>query len=247
MKVRFGAILCLILGFVLIQGGLTSGGSSTVGAASPCLTVGAVGFCPVGSLTVNEVTDANGNSSVTPPASWSVTLSSTNCTVAGEPTKTIDNNGSATWTGLYVYTNSDFTAQCEYSLAEDESGVYTASFDPPPPYTFLDELNQQGAFRAHANTAQQSVNLTNTAPKAATSSSASSSAASSSASSSAAPSATATVPTTAPSFSASSSPVLATTGPHRPVRGSLIAGIALVLFGGFLLLAGRRPRQARHG
>jgi hypothetical protein len=254
MRVRFGAILCLILGFVLIQGGLSTSSSSSVGTVSdPCTVtnsvahIGTTGFCGLGELTVDELTTANGQDA---PASWSLTLD-TNCALPeGElATQPIDDGGTVTWDGLFVYTNDDRTEQCSYTLTEAAVPGFTATFTPPGPYTFDDEFNPDDAFKPAIAGLSQPVALANIGAAATTSASSSaSSSASASASSSAAPtSAQATVPSTAPSFSSSSSPVLATTGPHRPVRGSLIAGIALVLFGGFLLIAGRRPRQARHG
>jgi hypothetical protein len=272
MRVRFGAILCLILGAVLIQSGLSSGDSSTIGVlVNPCLGGVGVDFaCPLGVLTLDEVTDANGNTSASPPPAWTVHLGvSTDCTPPSNPDRTVNNNGTLTYSGLDIY-NRNQSVKCQYTITEHAVAPYTASFDPAPPYTFLDEFpipNPPG-FRANAKTTAQTVTLTNTAtaPPASSTPATSTPATSTPATPTATPTATRTrtrtktqthtasatvaseppVSPSSPVASSSAGPVLASTGPHHQVRASLIAGVALVLLGGILLVAGRRPRRARH-
>jgi hypothetical protein len=264
MRVRFGAILCLILGAVLIQSGLSSGDSSTVGLANPCMVTTTIGLpngsCPVGTLTLTEVTDANGNTSAAPPDAWTLRLTVVNCAPPANPDQTVTNNGTVSYTGLYVFNLSE-TEQCEYTITEDQVAPYTATFNPPPPYTFLDGVTlPQPGFKANSTTTSvQTVTLTNRAKAPAASSTPATptptvtTTATPTTTKTTAPSNTASatlaseppVTPSSPVASASAAPVLATTGPHHQVRGSLIAGIALVLLGGVLLIAGRRPRRAQ--
>jgi hypothetical protein len=264
MKQRIGGLLCLALGAVLIFGGVGFGAAGAVGTVQPTTTVtttappvdpcipsvranrGVAGYCARGSITITEVTVDNGQ---TPPESWSVTLDSANCTLPGndEPTHSIANNGSTTYDDLFVYTNSDRTEQCTYTLSTATVAKYDATFTPAGPYTFSDEFNQNTGKRAQPRVVglAQPVVLTITGQQAATSSAAPSPTLPSE------PGASLSAPVSSAdagggAASSSSAPVLAETGPHGPVRGSLIAGIALCLFGGVLLIAGQRPRRARH-
>jgi hypothetical protein len=260
MRVRFGAILCLILGAVLIRSGLAGGDTSTIGTANPCtVVVGEVnGSCPVATLTLNEVTDANGNTTASPPDAWTVHLTSSNCFVAGDnASRSITNNGTLTYTELYVYNFSE-SEQCLYTITEDSVDPYTGVFNPPAPYTFGDAFpipNPPGGIRPKADGAVQTVTLTNTArapvasstPVAPPSTASPTKTKTKTRTASASASVTSEPSTSAPAVASSSAaPVLASTGPRHQVQGSLIAGIALVLLGGGLLVAGRRPRPARH-
>jgi hypothetical protein len=287
MRVRFGAILCFILGAVLIHSGLSSGDSSGVGTVvNPCRLPSAVGIdpgCPMGTLTLTEVTEANGNPSATPPAEgWFVhltvspeqTLETPNgCTPPSTPDQHVPDNGTITFSGLEVY-NRDQSVQCEYTITEDTVDPYTATFDPlPQPYDFLDQFPPPGQpqFRPNADGLSQNVTVTNTAtapmPSSTPATPTPTATRTGTATATVTPTVTATATATttktptqtasatgassAPASSASSpvasssaAPVLASTGPHHQVRGSLIAGIALMLLGGVLLFAGRRPRRA---
>jgi hypothetical protein len=265
MKHRIGALLCLALGAVLIFSGVSFSAAGAVGAVEPTVTTTAPppnpcvpvltarraapvkgGFCGLGTITVTETTTANGQ---TPPESWTVTWDSTNCALPDgvEANHTFTDNGSTTYNNLFVYTNDDRTAQCSYTLSEQTVPKFDAAFTPAGPYTFSDEFKLPGAranAQPHVVGLAQPVALSNTGQKVATTSSAPSSSA---------PSSSATVaselPTSATAgspVSGSAAPVLATTGPHSQLRGSVIAGVALCLFGGLLLIAGRRrPRGAR--
>lgn len=238
MKARLGAILCLLLGAILIQNGLSAGTAGAGAAPNPCFTVGVSAICPNGSIVVTEKTDKNGNPAVHAPSSWSLELTS-NCYVApANQAKTVPDNGSVTFSQLYVYTSAQATQQCSYTLKQTPVAPFTTTFDPPSPYTFLDGVPVPTAFKTNTTGLVQDVTITNKAPAAPKPSSSSASATKT---------ATPSVTSQQPTPSSSSSPILATTGPHTPVRGSLIAGIALCVLGGALLFAGRRrPRTARH-
>ena len=275
MKQRFGGLLCLAFGAVLIFSGVNfSTAAGAVGGIVPSTTVTSTapvkpvdpcesffpsaqrraapaGFCPIGTITVT-VTTVAGDS--TPPDAWVVTVASSNCVVSTEqPTQNASSSGASevTFDGLNVYTGFDEATQCSYTLSEDnETQPFAATFTPAGPYTFEDGAVQSG-FRPHIAGLAQPVALLNAAPVATSSVPPAPTSSASIAPTDA--SSTATVLPPLPPLtprdatpSASAAPVLATTGPHGPVRGTLLAGIALCLLGGVLLVAGRRPRTRRH-
>jgi hypothetical protein len=222
---RLGAILCLVLGAVLIGTGLNSTSAGTVGGTVPdCGTlVGVTVACPTATITFTETTTGAGAPA---PVSWTVHVTSTcHDPATGLPvnqTVTVPNDGHASTTDLYLYVNSTHTTACVYNYVESPIPAhFTATFAPLPP---------QGLVASEG----LDVTLTNayTAPH----------------TTSAAPSTT-TV-TVAPSSSAAVQPTstdaLANTGPRSQVRASVWIGAGLCALGLVLLVAGRRRRPASH-
>jgi hypothetical protein len=253
VKQRLGAVLCLVLGSVLIWSGLSTSATGTVGnPVTICQPrsdlVGQVtpGQCPTGTITFTEVTNLSADPSVTPPASWTITVTST-CVDpnTGDPvdqTVMVDDGTSASTGALYVYADSSGT-QCSYGYVETPVARFTTTYnpDPPQPIPFSQSLTANNLPVTVTNTVQalptsSSASPTHTRTRTATPTH------TRTASSSAAPT---VVTTSFPAPSSSSAPVLATTGPRDSVGVSLWIGIALCLLGLVLLVAGRRPRLGR--
>ena len=222
---RLGAVLCLVLGAVLIGTGLNSTSAGSVGAAVPdCGTpAGVVVACPTATISFTEITTGAGAPA---PASWTVHVTSTcldpGSGLAVDQTVTVPNNGNAATTALYLYTNSTHTTACVYNYVENPVPAhFTATFAP---------LSPQGLVASEG----LDVTLTNayTAPPTTT----------------VAPSTTSVAPTTSNAASAlpTSTDALANTGPRSQVRGSVWIGAALCALGLVLLVAGRKRRTASH-
>lgn len=235
MRRRFGGLLVMALGAVLVGTGLSTSSITTVGGtvsttsstsstaaptptATPCQTfqVGSTPVCPENTITINEGTAGTASphalSARAVPASWTVTISS-DCALPGgtSPTVTVPTNGSAVSGNLFIYATSDSTTKCHYTLTETPVAGYTAAFAPPSP-----EVLSTGASLV--------VHLAN--DTAATTSSA--------------------VPTPRPTVSASTGATTATlpfTGPHHDLRASVVIGIVLLLGGGVLTAGAGRPRR----
>jgi hypothetical protein len=235
MKQRFGALLCLALGAVLIATGLNAGSAGTVGFTAPDCgtpTPGVTVPCPTGTIAITETTVP---ASATPPAGgWIVHITSTNCVDpannAVDMTLTIADGSTATSDPLFVFQNPSHATSCSYALAEDPVAGFTAAFDPASPVTI--------PFSGGADNNGLKVNLTNTFTPAPSTPAPSTRVSSTSA----APSSSA--PTTP---SASVSPIVAVTGPHEQVRATAYIGVGLCVLGLVLLLAGRgQRRRSRH-
>lgn len=254
MRNRFGAILCLLLGSVLIWSGLSATTSASVGTtAYLCQTPPVAALvtqtpCPTGTINFAEVSDLSGAPGTTPPSTWTVRVTSPNCVspsgTAVNEVVVVNNNGNNSTGNLFVYGDSQHSVVCQYVYAEDAVAGYTTNYDPTSPQTIPDA---GGASNSRLN-----VTVTNTADAVATES--------------ISPSPTATPTKTAtsskpPTHSASSSkaptavtsaassstpPALATTGPRSSVGTSVLIGIGLCALGLVMLLAGRRPKPARH-
>ena len=263
MKRRFGAVLCLALGAVLLTSGLTDSGGVSVGVANTCgaFTVGATfaNDCPTGTITITETTaivtgkvaGVHAAATPTPPAGgWKVLVTSTcidpNTGTAASQTATVPNNGTASTGPLYVFTSYQGTTPCSYALSQTNTPKgFTAAFVPTSPVTI--------PFTAGSPKASNlAVKLGNTAQAAPVSPS---------------PSVVTTTPvpptvvteTPAPSASVSGSLVhesvsvapsstapIAATGPRRPIGVTVYLGIALLLLGAALLVGGLPRRAARH-
>lgn len=234
MKRRVGAILCIILGAVLIGTGLNATATGSVGLTVPtcgATQVGGVTPCPTGTISFTETTTGTG---ATPPANWTVHITSTCVDPATsqpvDQTVTVPNGGTGTSTPLELYTNSAHTTACSYTYVEDPVPAnFAASFAPASPQTIPDGGGPTDS--------GLKVALTNTytAPTPTTSSATTSASASASATSSAVP--------TPPSSSAAP---LATTGPREQIGASVWIGAALCLLGLVLLVAGRTRRRSAH-
>src|SRR5690242_8210397 len=80
MKQRFGGLLALALGAVLIGHGITAGADGGAGVAAPGPVCGAVFVgitpidqCPTGSI---DITETSAASVTPPPGGWQVTIKS---------------------------------------------------------------------------------------------------------------------------------------------------------------------------
>jgi len=232
MTKRLGAILCLLLGSILIAGGLGGTADSTAGGTVPRCDVPVNGIvvvaCPLGTISITKVVSGTGT---VPAGGWVVTVTSSNCAlpVTSSNTVTLPAAGGTVATDpLFLFTDSTRTTACAYSLTETAVAGFTPSFLPAGPYTI--------PFNPLAPSVL-SVTLTNTADV----------------TSSTPPVSTPPVSTPAVSTPATSTPAptvtasaaLATTGTSH-VRPTFFVGIALCLLGVVLLFSGRRPRGARH-
>lgn len=239
MKQRFGAILCILLGAVLIGTGLNGTAAGSVGLTVPVCGAAQVGtavLCPTGTISFTETTTGTG---AVPPANWTVHITSTCLDPAtGQPvdqTVTVPDGGTGASTPLELYTDSGHGTVCSYTYAEDPVPAnFAAVFAPASPQGIPDS--------GGASNSGLKVALTNTytAPTPTTSSATVTASASVSASVTASSSA---VPTPAASSSAAG---LANTGPHEQVGASVWIGAALCLLGLVLLLAGRTRRRSAH-
>jgi len=223
MTKRLGAILCLLLGSILIAGGLGGTADSTAGGTVPRCDVqvnGLVVPCPLGTISITKVVSGTGTA---PAGGWVVTVTSSNCAlpVTSHNTVTLPAAGGTVATEpLFLFTDSTHTTACAYSLTETAVAGFTPSFLPAGPYTIP------------LAASVLSVTLTNTADVT-----------SSTPPVSTPPVSTPATSTPAPTVTASAA--LATTGTSH-VRPTLFVGIALCLLGVVLLFGGRRPRGARH-
>jgi hypothetical protein len=138
MAVRrwFGALLVIVLGAVLITTGLTRNGA-VVGIPAPTcgeVTVGTPAPCPEGTINITDADMApNGP---TPPATWSVDVSTANCVLpqgGTAETITVPDKSTGTSTPLYVYDDLNFSVPCVYTLAEAPVADWSPSFNPPSP------------------------------------------------------------------------------------------------------------------
>lgn len=250
MKQRFGALLCLALGGVLITSGLSTGSAGTVGVQPPPTcegTGGLVSFpCPTGTIAITEktvqATSGFAHAAVphlaaapTPPAGgWKVDITSTNCAdPSGGPlamTVTVPDGGTGTSGPLFVFSNPSHATYCSYALVEHAVAGFTATFDPASPVTIPFGKGQTNSGRK--------VKLTNTfaAPPTATPSPSTSGASSSAV--------TVTDDGLRPSVTPTGA--LANTGPREQVNTSLLIGIGLCLLGLILLFEGRVRRIGNH-
>lgn len=255
MKQRLGAVLSVLLGSGLIWIGLASSGTATAATVSPgpptCQLPdravhqprGEDEGCPTGTITVTEVTDLSADPSANPPSQWTVTVTSTNCTMPDgsvvDQVLVIDNNSSATTDQLFLYAEAfSPDVPCEYAYVETPRTPYTTTYDPVPPQSIPNTGEDSNLAVTVTNTIaalSTSASPTHTRTHTATATPTHTKSTSSSA-----------APTAVTSASSSAAPILAVTGPRSSVRPSLYAGIGLCGLGLVLLLAGRRPRTARH-
>lgn len=239
MKQRFGAILCMMLGSVLIFSGFAAGSDATGGINNPTcggITVGAVTVgagCPVGTISVTETTDTSAASTTpTVPANWTVTITSTNGCLdpaTNKPVRmtiTVANGGTNASGNLYVFKDNKATTQCLYRYTETAVPTFTAAFAPTAPHSI--------AFNVDGSRLNVALTNTYTAPPPTSTPPSSSRPAPSSAS--------AVATSLAPSSSAAA---LSNTGPRTQVRATLWIGIAVFLIGLAMLALGRRPRHGR--
>ena len=222
MTKRLGAILCLLLGSILIAGGLGGTADSTAGGTVPRCDVqvnGLVFPCPLGTISITKVVSGTGTA---PAGGWVVTVTSSNCALPVTSSNTVTlpaAGGTVATQPLFLFTDSTHTTACAYSLTETAVAGFTPSFLPAGPYTIP------------LAASVLSVTLTNTADV----------------TSSTPPVSTPPVSTPAtstPAPTATASAALATTGTSH-VRPTFFVGIALCLLGVVLLFSGRRPRGAR--
>lgn len=238
MKRRFGGLLCLALGTVLLVTGLRSGATGDVGrVSSPCGggVAGVAPTCPTGTISITEQTHVTGTPVPTPPANWTVRVtSSCDDPSTGNPVAqdvTVPNNGTGTTTALFIFSDTGQGTSCSYALAETGAPAgYTATFDPASPVTIAwNESNSGSGLKVGL------VNALVVAPTKPTPTRTRTSTAAGSTSAAA----------TSAAASSSAAPV-ANTGPHEQVRAAAWIGGALCVLGLVLLLAGRRrPRGLR--
>jgi LPXTG-motif cell wall-anchored protein len=230
VQLRVGGVLSLVLGGVLVTGGAF--GLDT-GAGTPAPSCGGIApgatppACPLGVLHLSETTTGSG----TPPVGgWQVDITSSNCTFPGTSATTltvaVPDNGSVDSPQLYQNTDGPETTPCSYTVTQQAVAGFTTTYDPDAPY----ELPQ-----LEDNSAVTDVGIMNDSPVVAS------------------PSPTPTeVPTPEPTLESTAIPLtsgdgggagaLPSTG-SRHARAELAGGVALLLLGAFLLLAGRRPQQ----
>ncbi len=236
MKRRFGGVLCLVLGTVLLVTGLRTGTTGDVGnVVSPCsANIGITVACPTGTIAITEETHVTGTPVPTPPANWTVHItSSCDDPATGNPVAqdvTVPNNATGTSAALFVFDTTAHSTSCSYALAETGAPTgYTATFTPTSPVTIpWDETNSGSSIKVGlANVlvvASRTPSPTPTPTPTASSSS------------SAEPTATAT----------SSAAAVANTGAREQIRATAWIGGALCLLGLVLLVTGRRrPRGLR--
>ena len=227
MTKRLGAILCLLLGSILIAGGLGGTADSTAGGTVPRCDVqvnGLVFPCPLGTISITKVVSGTGTA---PAGGWVVTVTSSNCALPVTSSNTVTlpaAGGTVATQPLFLFTDSTHTTACAYSLTETAVAGFTPSFLPAGPYTIP------------LAASVLSVTLTNTADVTSSTPPVSTSPVSTP------PVSTPATSTPAPTVTASAA--LATTGTSH-VRPTFFVGIALCLLGVVLLFSGRRPRGAR--
>lgn len=248
MHNRLGAILCLLLGSVLIWSGLSASSSGSIGTTSFCQgNIGTTTPCPTGTINFAEVTDLSAAPGTTPPSTWTVRVTSPNCSSpsdsAVDEVVTVNNNDNASTGDLFVWGDATHSITCEYAYTEDPVAGYTTTYNPIPPHalTFGGGQSNSGLKVTVTNAADALPTKTKTPTKTPTKTATPSKSPTHSSSSSKAP----TAVTSAPAGS-SSAPTLASTGPRHSVGTSVGVGIGLCALGLVLLFAGRRPKPARH-
>jgi hypothetical protein len=248
MKQRFGALLCVALGAVLITTGLSDSSGGVIGGPPPdCGSVSggvAVVTCPTGTIAITKTTILPPGSTATPPpGGWKVDITSTTCLnpVTGlrvSITVSVPDNATGTSTDLFVYTNENDSTKCRYALHEEPVAGFTGVFVPASPVHLPFGGGQTGN--------DLKVSLTNTAEVVTptpTPTPTTSAPSSDTGSPIASPSSTVIIDTVPP---VSSTPI-ANTGPHEQIRSSVYIGIALCLLGLAMLVAGTiQRRRGRH-
>jgi hypothetical protein len=224
MKERFGGVLAVTLGVVLITTGIHSGSAGIVGGPPPdCgAPIGAaVPVCPTGTINVAELTTPTpvAGDPTLPVGGWRVDITSTCLDPStSNPvnfTLKVGNDNNATTHPLFVFTNDNQDVSCSYTLKPEAVTGFTSTLAPPSPVTIPFAGGQTNS-GVKVNLAETFVRVVPTTP--------------------------ATTPTTA-----ASSPVLAETGPRTRIGASVYFGIALVLLGGVMLFGGTfRRRQGEH-
>jgi hypothetical protein len=240
MKRSLGGLLCLLLGTVLLVTGLRSGATGDVGDVStPCNggDVGGVSLCPTGTISFTESTNVTGTPVPTPPANWTVHVtSSCNDPLTGSAVAQdvmVPNDGTGSTTALFVFDSTSHGTHCSYAFSETGAPAgYTATFTPASPVTIpWNESNSGSELKVDLVNALTVASRTPTPTPTPTTSAAPSS-------ESAQPTSTAAPSSAAP---------VANTGPHEQVRATAWIGGALCVLGLVLLVAGRRqPRGSRH-
>lgn len=235
MKQRFGAILCMLLGGVMIAGGLGGTSDATAGSVAPtCGQILQIGTpaatCPTGTITFSETTVGT-----TSHGPWSVKITSScldpNTNSAVDMTVTVPDGGSKASGLLYIYPDQSGATTCSYAYTEAPAPLYDTTYAPTSP--------QSITFQAEGPS-NLDVSITNTFVPPTSVTRAPSSPASSSRA------ATSEARTTAPASSAGASAIqLSNTGPRSQVGATLWVGVAVFLFGAVLLFVGRRPQGAR--
>jgi hypothetical protein len=234
MKQRFGALMCLLLGSVLIVGGSLgtsdAGGGVTVLSCGTQLTVGNVApppTCPLGQIAITETSSGD----QTPPANWTVTITSSNCRFPTGGTSvavTVPNGGTKNSPDLYQNTSGTGSTACSYALSETAVSGFTATFTPAGPYT----LPQAPVGASMRDVTVKNVSAVAPKPTPSTAT------------------ATATVKPTAsatqrPAVQVAPTPASGGTLPRTGTQHAALEislGGGLVLLGLLLLLAGRPPR-----
>jgi hypothetical protein len=230
MKRRLGAVLCILLGAVLIGTGLAGNSAGDVGGVAPTcgVSIGVSVICPTGTISFTETTTGTG---APHPAAWHVHITSScldpTTGSAVDQTVNVPDGGTASSGPLELYTTEAKTATCSYTYVEESIPAHvTATFDPVSPQTIPDAGGQTNS--------GLKVDLTNAFAAPTTPPSSSSAPPSSSA------------PASTPVAASSSTAAVANTGPHEQVRASVWIGVALCVLGLVLLVAGRTRRRASH-
>jgi len=237
MKRSLGGLLCLLLGGVLLVTGLRSGATGDVGDVSqPCSggNIGGVSLCPTGTITFTETTQVTGTPVPTPPATWTVHVtSSCDDPLTGNPVAqdvTVPNNGAQSTTALFVFDDTTHNTNCSYAFTETGAPAgYTPTFTPVSPATIPWNESSSGSNLPVALV--NALTVTSPTPTA-------------TASRTRTRTATATAEPTSSAAPSSQAPV-ANTGPHEQVRATVWIGGALCVLGLVLLVAARRPRGVR--
>jgi LPXTG-motif cell wall-anchored protein len=164
LRIRLGGLLIAALGIVLLVSGLSTSPAFNVGTApSPCggPEVGSLPPCPQGTITFGEsdkviegteptaapelrhagraaaLVQTEPTSAPNPPASWTVTVSTDNCTLpnsnATSFTVQVPDQGSQTTMPVELFTDVTQNTSCNYSYVETAVTNWGASFDPAAP------------------------------------------------------------------------------------------------------------------
>ena len=223
MKERLGGLLAVALGAVLITTGINTSSAGQVGGIAPTCApaAGAQAPCPTGTIVVKETTTPTpGAGDPTPPANWTVTITSTcidpNTGSAVNQTVSVPNNGQASSGQLYVFQTEANVTPCQYNYTQTKVTGFTTTYDTTNPFIIPNDFG--------ADTSTVTVGVVNTFPRST-------------------PTSTTAAPTSV--TPSSSAPVLAETGPKTRITASVYIGIGLVLLGAVMLFGGSRRRNGK--
>jgi hypothetical protein len=143
MRNRFGGVLALVLGAVLIAAGLNDRASGVAGTAASTCGMAAAGTvtpgCAAGDFVIRELTDpAPGAGDPQPPTGgWTITVTSP-CTDPGTQSPTsailpVPDDGTVESRSFEIFTDATESTKCSYDLVETPVAGYTASVVPAPP------------------------------------------------------------------------------------------------------------------